>query len=65
MAHGGARRNAGRPQEKVKIGKPGTPWIILQDGVDRVYHIVSVSDDQIEFQDAETEAIIVLRKPDD
>lgn len=64
MSHGGARPNAGRPQEKVKLGKPGTVWVLSLDGdPDRALEVVSVSDNEIEFKDAETKAAIVLKKP--
>ena len=65
---GGARPNAGRPQEKVKLGKPGTLWIAevatsasgFAAGKPQRWQVLSVSDTEIEFQNADTEDIITL-----
>ena len=63
---GGPRPGAGRPRKKWDSGGPGTLWRMelsrpgaLPDNP-RVWRVLEVGDDYIEFQDTETEEIFTI-----
>lgn len=69
---GGSRPGAGRPQRKWDSRGKGAAWVMERSErpgafpeKPRMWRVLSVSADEIEFQDIESEAIIVLRLPDD
>jgi len=68
---GGKREGAGRPREKIKLGRPGTIWFMEKSEINglpekpRRLCLLSVSDDEIEFQDVETEELISIRNSHD
>lgn len=67
---GGPRPGAGRPRSTWNSGGPGAIWIMERQPIDNLpqkpesWRILSVGIDEIEFQNIETEEIIILRKPD-
>lgn len=66
---GGKRPGAGRPRKVWNSGGRGTHWVMERETIGGSVHrpqmwvILSISDDEIEFQCDND--IIVLRKPDD
>lgn len=68
---GGKRQGAGRPRVWFNSRGAGATWIVenQQPGKfpdkPRAWRVLSVADDEIEFQDIDTEEIIVIRLPDD
>lgn len=69
---GGPRPGAGRPRARWNTGGRGTVWIMQRSerpaaipDKPRRWVILSVSDDEIEFQDQVSEEIFTLTRPED
>lgn len=69
---GGSRPGAGRPMRKWDSRGKGAAWVMERSerpaaipNPPKMWRVLSVSADEIEFQEEGSEAIIVLRLPDD
>jgi hypothetical protein len=69
---GGPRPGSGRPRTRWNTGGRGTVWKMERSerpgalpDKPRRWVILSVSDDEIEFQDLDTEELYIITRPDD